>query len=91
MFRNTASGIEETLTVSQSTKGKRVKVHVEKAGTLVDYITESDKYKVEELEVSGNLGGLDIALICDMAGRKREDGFDTDGVLNDWTCPRQLS
>ena len=81
LFRNTASGIEETLTVSQSTKGKRVKVHVEKAGTLVDYITESDKYKVEELEVSGNLGGLDIALICDMAGRKREDGFDTDGVL----------
>lgn len=81
LFRNTASGIEETLTVSQSAKGKRVKIHVEKAGTLTEYIDESDKYTIEELEVSGNLGGLDIALICDMAGRKREDGFDTDGVL----------
>ena len=33
VFKNTTSGIEETLTVSQSAKGKRVKVHVEKAGT----------------------------------------------------------
>ena len=81
VFKNTTSGIEETLTVSQSAKGKRVKVHVEKPGTLVDYITESDKYTIEELEVSGNLGGLDIALICDMAGRKREDGFETNGIL----------
>lgn len=81
VFKNTTSGIEETLTVSQSAKGKRVKVHVEKPGTLSDYITESDKYTIEELEVSGNLGGLDIALICDMAGRKREHAFGTNGVL----------
>ena len=81
VFKNTTSGIEETLTISQSAKGKRVKVHVEKPGTLVDYITESDKYTIEELEVSGNLGGLDIALICDMAGRKREHALGTNGVL----------
>ena len=81
VFKNTTSGIEETLTVSQSAKGKRVKVHVEKPGTLVDYITESDKYTIEELEVSGNLGGLDIALICDMAGREREGSYGTNGVL----------
>lgn len=68
LFRNTASGIEETLTVSQSAKGKRVKVHVEKAGTLSDYIAESEKLNVEELEVSGNLGGKDIAFIREMAG-----------------------
>ena len=82
VFKNTASGLEETLTVSQSAKSRRVKVHVEKAGTLVDYIAESDKYKIEELEVSGNLGGLDIALICEMAGRKRENGLSTkNGIL----------
>lgn len=42
VFKNTTSGIEETLTVSQSAKGKRVKVHVEKPGTLSDYIAESE-------------------------------------------------
>lgn len=68
VFKNTTSGIEETLTVSQSAKGKRVKVHVEKPGTLSDYIAESEKLNVEELEVSGNLGGKDIAFICEMAG-----------------------
>lgn len=68
LFRNTTSGIEETLTVNQSAKGKRVKVHVEKAGTLSDYITESEKLNIEELEVSGNLGGKDIAFIREMAG-----------------------
>lgn len=68
VFKNTTSGIEETLTVSQSAKGKRVKVHVEKAGTLSDYIAESEKLNVEELEVSGNLGGKDIAFIREMAG-----------------------
>ena len=56
------------MTVSQSAKGKRVKVHVEKAGTLSDYIAESEKLNVEELEVSGNLGGKDIAFIREMAG-----------------------
>lgn len=60
VFKNTTSGIEEALTISQSAKGKRVKVHVEKAGTLSDYIAESEKLNVEELEVSGNLGGKDI-------------------------------
>lgn len=68
VFKNTTSGIEETLTVSQSAKGKRVKVHVEKAGTLSDYIAESEKLNVEKLEVSGNLGGKDIAFIREMAG-----------------------
>lgn len=68
VFKNTTSGIEEALTISQSAKGKRVKVHVEKAGTLSDYIAESEKLNVEELEVSGNLGGKDIAFIREMAG-----------------------
>lgn len=45
-----------------------MKVHVEKAGTLSDYIAESEKLNVEELEVSGNLGGKDIAFIREMAG-----------------------
>ena len=80
IFKNTTSGIEETLVISQSTKGKKVKVYVEKPGTLSDLIPESEKMTIEELEVSGYLGGLDIALICDMAGRDRE-GWSTDGIL----------
>lgn len=80
IFKNTTSGIEETLVISQSTKGKKVKVHVEKPGTLSDLIPESEKMTIEELEVSGYLGGLDIALICEMAGRNRE-GLGTNGIL----------
>lgn len=80
-FKNTTSGIEETLTISQSAKGKRVKVHVEKAGTLSDYIVESEKLNVEELEVSGNLGGKDIAFIREMAGKSRYNNANTEGKL----------
>ena len=75
LFRNTTSGIEETLTVSQSAKGKRVKVHVEKPGMLSTLISEEDKTRIEELEISGNLGGLDIAFIREMAGRDRINGL----------------
>lgn len=81
IFKNTTSGIEETLVISQSTKGKKVKVHVEKPGTLSDLIPESEKMTIEELEVSGYLGGLDIAFIREMAGRSRENESITDGKL----------
>ena len=71
IFRNTESGVADTLTVSQASKLVRVKIHVEKPGDLPDMIPEEDKYKITELEVSGYLGGRDLELLATMAGRRR--------------------
>ena len=71
IFRNTGSGVADTLTVSQASKSVRVKIHVEKPGDLPDMIPEEDAYKITELEVSGFLGGRDLELLARMAGRKR--------------------
>ena len=43
-------------------------IHVAKAGTLSDYISEDEKYQIDELTLSGELNGTDIYLIRQMAG-----------------------
>lgn len=71
-FKNTSCGIADTLTIIQSSQRKRVKVHVEKPGTLSDYIAESEKLDIEEMEISGYLGGKDIAFIRDITTYGRD-------------------
>ena len=65
-------------------------IHVATAGTLSDYISDCEKYYLEELTLSGELNGTDIFLIRKMAGiyhyttGRRFDGatyYDTDGIL----------
>ena len=43
-------------------------IHVEQAGTLPNLISESEKYTIEELTLSGELNGTDFRLLRDMAG-----------------------
>ncbi len=43
-------------------------IHVETAGTLPDLISESEKYYIEELTLTGELNGTDFRLLRDMAG-----------------------
>ena len=43
-------------------------IRVAKAGTLPDLISDLEKYKIEELTLTGELNGTDIRLIRDMAG-----------------------
>ena len=43
-------------------------IHVATAGTLSDYISNEEKYQIEELTLTGELNGTDIRLIRDMAG-----------------------
>ena len=50
-----------------TTKEKRT-INVKTAGTLKDYISESDKYLIEELTLTGELNGTDFRLLRDMAG-----------------------
>lgn len=43
-------------------------IHVATAGTLPDLISESEKYTIEELTLTGELNGTDFRLLRDMAG-----------------------
>lgn len=43
-------------------------IHVEQAGTLPKLISESEKYSIEELTLTGKLNSTDFKLIRDMAG-----------------------
>lgn len=43
-------------------------VNVVKGGTLVSLISEEEKYEIQELTVTGELNGADLALLRDMAG-----------------------
>lgn len=43
-------------------------IHVEQAGTLPNLIQEDEKYRIEELTLTGELNGTDFRLLRDMAG-----------------------
>lgn len=43
-------------------------IHVAEAGTLSSLVSETEKYTIEELTISGSLNGSDLALLRDMAG-----------------------
>lgn len=54
--------------IKEASEQKSRSIHVAKAGTLSHYISDMEKYKIEELTLSGNLNGTDFRLIRDMAG-----------------------
>lgn len=53
-------------------------IHVAKAGTLSSFISEEEKYNIEELTLTGEIDGRDIILIRDMAGVKVFSDFDSE-------------
>ena len=59
---------------------KKRTIHVAKAGTLSDYISESEKYQIEELTLTGEINGTDFRLLREMSGRDLE-GDQTNGRL----------
>ncbi len=68
--------------IEKEMKMKKEKtVNVETAGTLSTLISDAEKYTIEELTLTGNLNGIDLRLIRDMAGSDY-NGVPTDGVLN---------
>ncbi|MDR0833384.1 MAG: leucine-rich repeat domain-containing protein [Candidatus Symbiothrix sp.] len=46
-----------------------ITIHVENAGSLSSFIAESKKYQIINLTLTGNLNGIDIRYIREMAGR----------------------
>ncbi len=62
-----------------TTTGETIRtIEVKEAGTLGTYISNTDKYKITELTISGRLNGTDLRLLRDMAGY---DGGNTNGKL----------
>ena len=55
-------------------------LHIKTPGTLHTVISESDKYEITSLTLTGNLNGTDIRLIREMVGRDEKDNL-TDGKL----------
>lgn len=49
-------------------KSSKKEVHVKKAGTLSNYITEPEKYHIKDLTITGELNGTDLRLLREMAG-----------------------
>ena len=58
-----------------------VTVNVETAGTLPTLISLNDKYEITDLALTGNLNGIDIRFIREMAGSDAE-GKKTNGKLS---------
>ena len=60
---------------------KQITIELEKAGTLPDRIASSEKYKITNLKIIGEINGTDLRMIREMAGRNSE-GNSTDGKLS---------
>lgn len=65
---------------SSDTSSPKRTIHVATAGTLPNLISESEKYTIEELTLTGELNGTDFRLLRDMAGNNYL-GQDTEGKL----------
>ncbi|EOS08767.1 leucine-rich repeat protein [Phocaeicola sartorii] len=76
---NANKSVSETISISQGIPQLK-NIHVEKAGTLPDYITADEKYKITSLILSGELNGTDIRFLREMAGSDVL-GKPTQGVL----------
>ena len=76
---NKFTNIVESTNSSDNTGSKRT-IHVATAGTLPNLISESEKYTIEELILTGELNGTDFRLLRDMAGNNYL-GQNTSGKL----------
>ena len=62
------SKFKSIIEVEGSETSTKRTIHVATAGTLPDLISESEKYTIEELTLTGELNGTDFRLLRDMAG-----------------------
>ena len=67
VYQSTA-GWNNFSNISEVSEQKARTIHVAQAGTLSNYISNEEKYQIEELTLTGELNGTDFRLIRDMAG-----------------------
>ena len=53
---------------------KQITINLEKAGTLPDRIASSEKYKITNLKIIGEINGTDLKMIREMVGSNSTDG-----------------
>ncbi len=66
--------------LAEGEEGSVRTINVETAGTLSNYISAEEKYKITSLTLTGNLNGTDFRLIREMAGNNYK-GEPTEGKL----------
>lgn len=66
---------------SEPGQGLKRTIHVAQAGTLSDYISEDERYQIEELTLTGEINGKDFWTIRDMFGASN-DLFDNYYEMN---------
>lgn len=67
-FYQSTSGWSDFSKISEISEQKVRSIHVVKAGTLSNYISDPEKYLIEELTITGELNGTDFWLIRDLGG-----------------------
>ena len=60
---------------------EQITIQLEEAGTLPDRIESSEKYKITNLKIIGEINGTDLSMIREMAGRDASGDY-TDGKLS---------
>ena len=60
---------------------KQITIKLEKAGTLPNKIGSTKKFQITNLKIIGEINGMDLLMIHEMAGKDAE-GNDTDGMLS---------
>ncbi len=82
IFRDKEQNISNKLTINQTQFDGVISINVKEAGTLSSLIPEWKKYLIRQMDVTGELNGLDIRFIRDMAGVYYQ-GYEiiTDGIL----------
>ena len=60
---------------------RQITIKLEEAGTLPDRIASSEKYKITNLKIIGEINGTDLGMIRKMAGSSYT-GNSTDGKLS---------
>ena len=60
---------------------RQITIKLEEAGTLPDRIASSEKYKITNLKIIGEINGTDLNMIREMAGRTAFSNY-TDGKLS---------
>ena len=61
---------------------KQITIKLEKAGTLPDRIASSEKYKITNLKIIGEINGTDLSMIREMAGTNCIGNSTDDGKLS---------
>lgn len=81
IFKDKQQNIANQLTINQSPFSGVTSINVTEAGTLASLIPTWKKYITQQLDITGELNGLDIRFIRDMAGVNPEGNGNTDGIL----------